>query len=128
MKYRRNILTAGRYLARCKSAVEKLSKSGSEMIEMIWEVEDNGGLFEVKSFLTPKMAWIIDQIKKSIGLDLEEGADAEITPEVLINKYLLVDVECAEYQGQPQNSIRKYMPYEGQLPENAVTSEEETPF
>ena len=74
------------------------------------------------------MGWIIDQLKKSIGLELGSDRDSDITPEVLIGKYVLIDVELDEYKDQMQNKIIKYMPYEGQLPENALTSEEETPF
>jgi len=129
MKYQRsNVLNAGRYLAKCKSAVEKLSKSGSDMIEMIWTVEDGGNVVEVKSFLTAKMGWIIDQLKSALGIELGTERDSDITAEVLVGKYALIDVECDQYRDQMQNKIVKYLPYEGQIPENAVTPNQEDPF
>lgn len=128
MKYRRNILNAGRYLARCKSAVEKMSRSGSEMIEMIWEVEDDKDVFEVKSFLTAKMGWIIDQLKKAIGVEIGTERDSDITTDMLVGKHALIDVEIVEFRDNPQNQIVKYMPYEGQLHENTVISDQEIPF
>lgn len=126
MKYSRNMLSNGRYLANCIAAVEKLSQSGSEMIEMRWKIEDNGSVVEVRSFLTPKMGWIIDQLKKAIGMDLGADKESNITPSDLIGAWALVDIECQEYKGQVNNSITKYSVYEGQIPENV--KEEEVPF
>lgn len=119
MKYERKMLSAGMYEAVCVAAMETYSKSGSEMIEMKWNVEG----VEIKSYLTPKMGWIIDQIKSACGMVVDGNNDAEIMASDLIGKKALVEVTVDSYNNMPSNKINKYLPSM-----NPVTIKEEAPF
>jgi hypothetical protein len=65
------LLSEGTYSFIIKKAVEKRSKSGNEMIEVVLEVfADDGGSRFVSDYLvsTDKMAWKISHFCKSINL------------------------------------------------------------
>ena len=115
-------IPAGIYVGTVISAKEKISKaSGNDMIELLWNIDDNNAHVFDNLVFTEKSAWKIDTFLKATGHAPEsKGAEVNMDVEAMIGwrSWLNIGVEDDRLnEGQKRNKILQYITNKGAAPE-----------
>ena len=106
-----DLIAAGQYAASVKTAKEKVSKQGNEMIELILTVYGpNGSQVDVFDYLlsTDAMQFKVKHFCESAGLDYERG---ELQATDCENKSVKVNLEIKKQEGYAdKNNVKDYLP------------------
>ena len=96
-----------------KSSKPKTSKKGSEMIELILEVNNNGLSIQVTDYLVFDGAVFtsarIDQFRTAIGEVILAGEEVDVLPSELLSKNGTAHLVVEEWNGKKRNKIGSYL-------------------
>ena len=89
-------------------AVDTVSKSGHEMIELKLRTNAGSLLYDFLVF-TPNAFWKIDAFRASTGELVMPGEDVEITGEELIGRIGTARLIVDEYNGRKRNKVTAWL-------------------
>lgn len=103
------ILPEGDYMVAIEKAEDRYTNSGNEAINLRLTVRDNPQkLFDMLVF-TEKAWFRIDQCVKSLAMKFEDGAEVEVTPEILAGKIGKVRVSHEEWNGKTRARVYEWL-------------------
>jgi len=112
----------GIYPATIKSAEEKVSKNGNDMIDITWELENSLWVYDHLVFTT-KTGFKVDTFLKAIGKTPPKGvgAEVEIVADELVGlrAFIELGIEPAEGPYDERNKVNRYVTDKGVPPTGA---------
>jgi len=105
-----DVLDAGTYPATIIEAIEKVSKNGNDMIEIVFEVEGGHRIYDYLVF-TEKTAFKVDAFLSATGKAPEKGKEVEIVADELVGVELSIEVEVEPASGpyDAKNKVVRYV-------------------
>ena len=110
----------GDYEVEIVDAIETISKSGHEMIEL--KLKTSGGcyLYDFLVFI-PSAFWKIDSFRAATGEAVTPETDVEIVPDDLIGRTGTARLTVEEYNGKKRNKVAAWLaPKAGRMPAKAT--------
>jgi hypothetical protein len=106
----------GDYEVEVVDAVESLSKSGREMIELKLKTSAGSYLYDFLVFI-PNAFWKIDSFRAATGEHVTPDEETEITADDLIGRTGTVRLTIEEYNGKKRNKVVAWLtPKPGRMP------------
>jgi hypothetical protein len=106
----------GDYEVEIVDAVETLSKSGHEMIELKLKTSAGSYLYDFLVFI-PNAYWIIDSFRAATGEAVTPDEETEITADDLVGRTGTARLVIEEYNGKKRNKVVAWMtPKPGRTP------------
>ena len=98
----------GDYEVEIVDAIETISKSGHEMIEL--KLKTSGGcyLYDFLVFI-PSAFWKIDSFRAATGEAVTPETDVEIVPDDLIGRTGTARLAVEEYNGKKRNKVAAWL-------------------
>ena len=105
-----DVLDAGTYPATIIEAIEKVSKNGNDMIEIVFETEGGHRIYDYLVF-TEKTAFKVDAFLSAIGKAPEKGQEVELVADELVGVELNIEVEIEPANGpyEAKNRVSQYV-------------------
>ena len=105
-----DVLDAGTYPATIIEAIEKVSKNGNDMIEIVFETEGGHRIYDYLVF-TEKTAFKVDAFLSAIGKAPEKGQEVELVADELVGVELNIEVEIEPANGpyEAKNRVAQYV-------------------
>ena len=101
---RPEFVDAGDYQVEVIGAIETLSKSKHEMIELKLRTSEGSYLYDFLVFI-PNAFWKIDAFRSSTGEEVLPEQDVELTADDLIGRTGTVRLSLEEYNGKKRNKV-----------------------
>ena len=98
----------GDYEIEIVDAVETLSKSGHEMIELKLKTSAGSYLYDFLVFI-PSAFWKIDSFRAATGEKVTPEEDVEITADGLIGRTGTARLSVEEYNGKKRNKVAAWL-------------------
>jgi hypothetical protein len=95
---------AGDYEVEVVDAIETMSKSGHEMIELKLKTFAGSYLYDFLVFI-PTAFWKIDSFRAATGESVAAEQEVEITPDDLIGRTGRARLALEEYNGRKRNKV-----------------------
>jgi hypothetical protein len=95
---------AGDYEVEVVNAIETMSKSGHEMIELKLKTSAGSYLYDFLVFI-PTAFWKIDSFRAATGESVAAEQEVEITPDDLIGRTGRARLALEEYNGRKRNKV-----------------------
>ena len=106
----------GDYEVEVVDAIETLSKSGHEMIELKLKTSAGSFLYDFLVFI-PNAFWKIDSFRAATGEEVTPEDDVEITADDLIGRTGTARLIVEEYNGKKRNKVAAWLTRKaGRLP------------
>jgi len=114
-----DVLAAGTYPATIISAVEKVSKSGNDMIELILETKGGNHIYDYLVFVE-NAAFRVDAFISAIGKAPQKGKEVELTADELVGVELNIEVEIEPANGSyaAKNKVARYIAVGESIPKD----------
>jgi len=105
-----DVLDAGTYPATIIEAIEKVSKNGNDMIEIVFETEGGHRIYDYLVF-TDKTGYKVDAFLSAIGKAPEKGQEVELVADELVGVELSIEVEIEPADGpyDAKNKVSQYV-------------------
>jgi hypothetical protein len=94
----------GDYEVEVVDAIETMSKSGHEMIELKLKTSAGSYLYDFLVFI-PTAFWKIDSFRAATGESVAAEQEVEITPDDLIGRTGRARLALEEYNGRKRNKV-----------------------
>lgn len=101
---RPEFVEAGDYQVEVIGAIETISKSKHEMIELKLRTSEGSYLYDFLVFI-PNAFWKIDAFRASTGEEVLPEQDVELTADDLIGRTGTVRLSLEEYNGKKRNKV-----------------------
>lgn len=101
---RPEFVDAGDYQVEVIGAIETISKSKHEMIELKLRTSKGSYLYDFLVFI-PNAFWKIDAFRSSTGEEVLPEQDVELTADDLIGRTGTVRLSLEEYNGKKRNKV-----------------------
>ncbi|MFN6016871.1 MAG: hypothetical protein ACK49N_04775 [Verrucomicrobiota bacterium] len=101
---RPEFVDAGDYQVEVIGAIETISKSKHEMIELKLRTSEGSYLYDFLVFI-PNAFWKIDAFRASTGEEVLPEQDVELTADDLIGRTGTVRLSLEEYNGKKRNKV-----------------------
>ena len=109
----------GDYEVEIVDAIETLSKSNHEMIELKLRTSAGSYLYDFLVFI-PSAFWKIDAFRAATGEAVTPETDVEIVPDDLIGRTGSARLAVEEYNGKKRNKVAAWLaPKAGRMPAKA---------
>ena len=114
-----DVLDAGTYPATIIEAIEKVSKNGNDMIEIVFETEGGHRIYDYLVF-TEKTAFKVDAFISAIGKAPQKGKEVELTADELVGVELNIEVEIEPANGSyaAKNKVARYIAVGESIPKD----------
>jgi hypothetical protein len=113
---RPDFVDPGDYQVEVIDAIETVSKTGHEMIELKLKTSAGSYLYDFLVFI-PNSFWKIDSFRAATGEDVAPEDDVEITGDDLIGRTGTVRLVVGEYNGKKRNKVAAWLaPKAGRTP------------
>ena len=99
---------AGEYEVEVTDAIESLSKTGHEMIELKLRTSAGSFLYDFLVFI-PNAFWKIDSFRAATGETVRPADDVEITADDLIGRTGTARLIVEEYKGKKRNKVAAWL-------------------
>ena len=124
---RPDFVEAGDYQVEVIDAVETISKSGHEMIELKLRTSPGSYLYDFLVFI-PKAYWKIDAFRAATGEVVSPDDSVEITADDLIGRTGTARLTVEEYNDRKRNKVAAWlMPKPGEKPAAKPAAKPATP-
>ena len=98
----------GDYEVEIVDAVETLSKSGHEMIELKLKTSAGSYLYDFLVFI-PSAFWKIDSFRAATGEEVTPEQDVEITADHVVGRTGAARLVVEEYNGKKRNKVAAWL-------------------
>jgi hypothetical protein len=106
---RPDFVEAGDYQVEVIDAVETVSKTGHEMIELKLRTSAGSYLYDFLVFI-PNAFWKIDSFRAATGEQVSPEEEVEITGDDLIGRSGKARLSVEEYNGKKRNKVIAWLP------------------
>jgi len=105
------VFPEGDYPAILHNVMEKTSKAGNDMYELIFRVFNGDREMQIKDYIViPSFVWKLKRIAQAYGAE-EEFQAGDFNPRKWVEKSLTVSLEVEKQEGfDERNVIKKYAP------------------
>jgi hypothetical protein len=98
----------GDYEVEIVDAIETISKSGHEMIELKLKTSAGSYLYDFLVFI-PSAFWKIDSFRAATGEDVTPEQDVEITADHVVGRTGTTRLVVEEYNGKKRNKVAAWL-------------------
>ena len=106
----------GDYEVEIVDAIETISKSGHEMIELKLKTSAGSYLYDFLVFI-PSAFWKIDSFRAATGEEVTPEQDVEITADDVVGRTGTARLAVEEYNGKKRNKVAAWLaPKAGRMP------------
>jgi hypothetical protein len=124
---RPDFVEAGDYQVEVIDAVETVSKTGHEMIELKLRTQLGSYLYDFLVFI-PSAFWKIDSFRAATGEEVAPEEEVEITGDDLIGRTGKARLSVEEYNGKKRNKVIAWLPLKtGECAARKSTAKPATP-
>jgi len=106
---RPDFVDPGDYQVEIIDAIETVSKTGHEMIELKLRTSSGSYLYDFLVFI-PNAFWKIDSFRAATGEVVSPEEDVEITADDLIGRTGKARLTVEEYNGKKRNKVAAWLP------------------
>jgi hypothetical protein len=106
---RPDFVDPGDYQVEVIDAIETVSKTGHEMIELKLRTSPGSYLYDFLVFI-PNAFWKIDSFRAATGEVVSPEEDVEITADDLIGRNGKARLSVEEYNGKKRNKVTAWLP------------------
>ena len=106
---RPDFVEPGDYQVEIIDAIETVSKTGHEMIELKLRTSPGSYLYDFLVFI-PNAFWKIDSFRAATGEEVSPEEDVEITADDLIGRTGKARLSVEEYNGKKRNKVAAWLP------------------
>jgi len=117
----------GDYQVEIVDAIETISKSGHEMIELKLKTSAGSFLYDFLVFI-PSAFWKIDSFRAATGEEVTPEQDVEITADHVVGRTGTARLAVEEYNGKKRNKVAAWMtPKAGSMPAKPIPTAKPAP-
>jgi|SRR6516165_4188803 hypothetical protein len=103
------IVPAGKYEFRVKSAREKVSSKGNAMIELQLLIGENGPIVFDNLVFLENSTWKVDDFRRSTGETFPSGQIVSFEAEDCVDRSGRVELNIETFQGVERNKVERYI-------------------